>query len=86
MARDEPWSSPSEIAEFVYCPRALHYRRTRAPPVDEPRLAAGARFHARELSGERRRAEHGLLLWAALLAAGAVAALGVVVGLGGIRP
>jgi CRISPR/Cas system-associated exonuclease Cas4 (RecB family) len=86
VARNDPFRTPSEIAEFVYCPRALHYRRTRAPPDDDPRLSAGVRFHARELAGERRRAEHALLLWTVLVVAGAVAALGVLAGLGAIRP
>ena len=79
MRDDRPWVSPTDLAEQAFCPRALHYRRTR----DAPRSAAadeGTAYHLRRLAAERRRDEHGRLAWAAVaLGAGLVlvaAALG----------
>ncbi len=79
MAERPAWTSASDLAEYAYCPRAHYYHDH--PPEAGPerssqrRAAAGERFHARELSGERRRAEHGGAYWVAF-AVGVVLALG----------
>ena len=76
------WTSASDLADYAYCPRSLWYHDH--PPDAGPSRAArrraesGQRYHARELTGERRRAEHGGAYWAALavgvvLLAGALA-------------
>ncbi len=70
---DEPrsWASASDLADYAYCPRAHWYHDH--PPERGPNRAArqrtedGQRYHARELAGERRRAEHGGAYWAALV-------------------
>jgi hypothetical protein len=80
---DEPdaWTSASDLADYAYCPRSHWYHDH--PPDGGPdrgarrRAEAGRRFHDRELSGERRRAEHGGAYWAALV-------LGVLVCLGAL--
>ncbi len=84
---DVPWVSASDLAEQVYCPRALWYRHH---PPDFPASGAaersaerGARYHARALSAVQRRESIGpalplallllgLLLLVALLLSGAV--------------
>jgi hypothetical protein len=79
MGSPDDWASASEIADYAYCPRSHWYHDH--PPDGGLRRAAraraevGERFHARELGGERRRAEHGGAYWAAL-------ALGIVIVLG----
>jgi hypothetical protein len=82
MARDGSWTSPSDLADYAYCPRSHWYRHH--PPAAGPsatsgvRSRAGARYHARVLSAERRHAEHrgaywvGILVGVALFAAGFV--------------
>ncbi|HTT15477.1 MAG TPA: hypothetical protein VMG81_06870 [Thermoplasmata archaeon] len=81
MTDGDGWVSATDLAEYAYCPRAYYYREH--PPVGGPsrdgqrRAAAGARYHARTLGAERRRAEHGGAYWVALV-------LGVLVALGGI--
>ncbi len=72
------WTSASELAEYAYCPRAWWYRAH--PPLEGPTqesrrsAQAGARYHDRALSTERRRDRH------RLAAAGLLAiALGLVV-------
>lgn len=71
MAEDDAWTSPSELAEYAYCPRARWYRRH--PPPGAPdraaaaRRRAGLRYHHRILSAERRRSEHGGAYWTGLL-------------------
>jgi len=72
---DRRWVTPSDLAEYAFCPRALHYRKTRDDPGSEA-AARGAAYHRRRLSAERRRDEHGRLAWAAV-------ALGVVLALVG---
>jgi hypothetical protein len=75
------WVSASDLADYAYCPRAHWYHDH--PPEGGPTRSsrrsseAGIQFHSRELSGERRRAEHGGAYWAALL-------LGVVLALGAV--
>jgi hypothetical protein len=78
---DEPdaWASATDLAEYAYCPRAHWYHEH--PPDGGPsrgsqrRADAGQRYHARELGGERRRAEHAGAYWGALLV-GILLALG----------
>ncbi|HXW67017.1 MAG TPA: hypothetical protein VEL82_03965 [Thermoplasmata archaeon] len=65
------WVSASDLAEYAYCPRAHFYRDH--PPPEGPargsgrRARSGARYHARTLAAERRRAEHGVAYWGALV-------------------
>jgi len=81
MGPDESWSSPSDLADFVYCPRSHWYRHH--PPSDGPNRASqrsalgGVRYHDRVLTAERHRAERGGTYWGALLLGLALVALGV---------
>lgn len=74
-----PFTTPSDLAEYAYCPRARHYRLSFGEPASTPERSSGVRFHARTLRGVRRRDRHVLLLVG-------LAALGVAIlalGLGG---
>jgi len=82
MARsDEAWTSPSDLADYVYCPRSHWYRYH--PPRGGPSRASqrsatgGVRYHDRVLTAERRRAERGGAYWSVLLVGFALAAAGV---------
>jgi CRISPR/Cas system-associated exonuclease Cas4 (RecB family) len=61
-AGDEPRITPSDLAEYAYCPRAHWYRHH--PPAGGPprasvrRAEQGESFHAATLRGARRRARH----------------------------
>jgi CRISPR/Cas system-associated exonuclease Cas4 (RecB family) len=61
------WTSPSDLAEFAFCPRA-HYYRQRLEAPETPATAAGERDHERRLGAERWRDEHGALAWLAVVA------------------
>jgi len=80
MGGDDGWTSASDIADYVYCPRSHWYRHH--PPAGGPTRDAersalgGVRYHERVLSGERHRAERGAAYWAVLL-------VGVVLALAG---
>jgi CRISPR/Cas system-associated exonuclease Cas4 (RecB family) len=80
MGADDGWTSPSDIADYVYCPRSHWYRYH--PPRGGPTRASqrsalgGVRYHRRVLTGERHRAERGGAYWAVVL-------VGVVVALAG---
>jgi len=80
MGTDDGWTSPSDIADYVYCPRSHWYRHH--PPPGAPSHAAersalvGVRYHRRELTAERHRAERGGTYWLALL-------VGVLLAIGG---
>jgi hypothetical protein len=80
MGDSTSWVSASDVADYAYCPRAHWYHdhppRGGATSEARARADAGVRYHRRELSAERRRAEHGGAYWAAL-------ALGVALVLGG---
>lgn len=81
MGDGTDWVSASDLADYAYCPRA-HFYHDHPPDgssdADADRRArAGRAFHARELAGERRRAEHGAAYWGALLV-GVVLLLGAV--------
>lgn len=80
MGRDASWTSPSDLADYTYCPRS-HWYRYHPPPggptsgATESALA-GTRYHGRVLTAERHRAERGAAYWAVLL-------VGVVLVIGG---
>ncbi len=71
MAEADGWSSPSDLADYAYCPRSHWYRRH--PPAGGPspaavaRSRAGIRYHRRVLSAERTRSQRGATYWAGLL-------------------
>jgi len=77
MESDGPWTSPSDLADYAYCPRSHWYRYH--PPAQGPtrysseRRRAGERYHRRVLTAERHRAERGAAYWV-----GAVAGIGLV--------
>ncbi|HYB79244.1 MAG TPA: hypothetical protein VEG66_05740 [Thermoplasmata archaeon] len=80
MGGDDGWTSPSEIADYVYCPRS-HWYRHHPPPGGGSRAAArsldaGVRYHDRVLTAERHRAERGGAYWAVFLLGVALAAVG----------
>jgi len=80
-SRDPPFVSASDLADYAYCPRSYWYR-THPPPEgpapDSVRSsAAGTRSHARQLGGERRRAEHRAAYWVLIV-------VGLLVVLGGV--
>jgi len=61
-----PWTTPSELAEYAFCPRAQHYRITQDAPASES-AAAGTRYHQQRLGAERWRDEHRRLPWLAVV-------------------
>lgn len=66
MDEQPTWTTPSSLAEYVYCPRAHYYRlHAEAPPTRE--ASAGEEFHRRQLSSERWRDEHRRLPWVAVV-------------------
>jgi hypothetical protein len=75
--RDDPsWTTPSELAEYTFCPRAAFYRRHADAPRS-PRADAGEAFHRRQLAADRWREDHAGVLWAAVLAGVALLAVAV---------
>jgi len=80
MGTDDGWTSPSDIADYVYCPRSHWYRYH--PPPGGPSHASGrsalvgVRYHRRVLTAERHRAERGGAYWAVFL-------FGVLLAIGG---
>jgi CRISPR/Cas system-associated exonuclease Cas4 (RecB family) len=62
-----PFVSASDLADYAYCPRSHWYRHHPPPegptPASVRRAELGGRSHARQLGGERRRAEHGGWYW-----------------------
>lgn len=81
MARDDGWTSPSELADYAYCPRSHWYGQH--PPnagssaAASDRSDAGVRYHRRVLTAERRRAERGGAYWAGVVLGAGLVALGV---------
>ncbi len=81
MGPDERWTSASDLAEYVYCPRSHWYRHH--PLADGPSRSSerstlvGVRYHNRILTAERHRAERGGTYWGVLLLGLALVALGV---------
>jgi CRISPR/Cas system-associated exonuclease Cas4 (RecB family) len=82
MDPDPPWTSPSELADYAYCPRSHWYRAH--PPARGPssasaaRSRAGVRYHRRVLTAERRRAERGAAYWAGVVLGVVLVVLGAV--------
>jgi hypothetical protein len=79
MEPEDGWTSPSDLADYAYCPRS-HWYRHHPPqgggaPEAAERARAGVRYHERTLTAERRRAEHGAAYWFGILIG-----LGLVVG------
>jgi hypothetical protein len=77
---DEPgrWTTPSDLAEYAFCPRAHFYRRHgEAPPSAE--AVAGESYHRRRLSSERWRDEHRSVPWVAVAAGVLLLAVAVLV-------
>jgi len=80
MRSDEPWVSPTDLADYTYCPRSYWYRH-HPPPGGTSRASqrsarGGVRYHERVLAAERHRDERGGAYWAILLVGFALAALG----------
>ena len=71
MDPDGGWTSPSDLADYAYCPRSHWYRHH--PPVRGPtrasleRVRTGVLYHQRTLTAELRRAEWGVAYWVAVL-------------------
>jgi CRISPR/Cas system-associated exonuclease Cas4 (RecB family) len=70
MATDDGWTSPSDLADYVYCPRS-HWYRNHPPPGGPSRSSqrsalAGTRYHDRILLAEQHRDERGGAYWAML--------------------
>jgi len=71
MATDDGWTSASDIADYVYCPRS-HWYRHHPPPggpsrSSQRRALEGSRVHDRVLVAERHRDERGGVYWGVLL-------------------
>lgn len=71
MARDDGWTSPSDLADYAYCPRS-HWYRHHPPehgptPASRARSRFGVRYHRRTLLAEERRERHGAAYWWALV-------------------
>ncbi|MGA8665165.1 MAG: hypothetical protein WB809_08945 [Thermoplasmata archaeon] len=75
-------TSPSDLADYAYCPRSHWYRHH--PPAGGPsqdgrrRSASGERYHDRTLHGTRVRSEFGVP-YAVLIAVGILLALGGII-------
>jgi CRISPR/Cas system-associated exonuclease Cas4 (RecB family) len=76
-ASPRSYTTPSDLAEYAYCPRARHFRQELGDPPTTASMDAGTSFHATTLKSVRRRADHGRLLLIVAL----VGAVLVVVGL-----
>lgn len=82
MAADDRWTSPSELADYAYCPRSHWYGRR--PPPGGPsgrsteRSRAGLRYHRRVLTAERHRSERGTAYWAGVVVGAVLVLVGFV--------
>jgi hypothetical protein len=79
VADDGPWTTPSELAEYAFCPRAYHLRLGHPPPGSSA-ARRGVAYHQRKLSAERWRDEHRTAPWLAVLAGIALIVAAVAVG------
>jgi CRISPR/Cas system-associated exonuclease Cas4 (RecB family) len=81
MDRDAGWTSPSDLADFAYCPRSHWYRNHPPPegPTRSSQLSAlvGERYHERILTGELHHEQRGGAYLALLLVGVALAVGGV---------
>lgn len=81
MESEGGWTSPSDLAEYAYCPRSHWYHHH--PPSkgstshSSERRRAGERYHRSVLTAERHRAERGARYWLGVLTGVALVALGV---------
>ncbi|HYB63224.1 MAG TPA: hypothetical protein VEE86_02230 [Thermoplasmata archaeon] len=78
MADEPPWTTPSALGEYAFCPRA-HFYRLRADPPPSRASVAGETYHARRLSSERWRDEHRAIPWLAVAVGVGLVAIAVVV-------
>lgn len=78
MTDEGLWTTPSDLAEYTFCPRAHFYRRHGEAPRSRA-AASGDAYHRRHLSGERWRDEHRLAPWLAVAAGVGLLAIAVVV-------
>ncbi len=78
MGSGTPWTTPSELAEHEFCPRALHYHRTREAPTSRSAVA-GTTFHRRQLGAERWRSDHPGWGWVALAAGVTLVGVGLAI-------
>lgn len=80
MELDEGWTSPSDLADYTYCPRSHFYRHHPPPegPTRSSQLSSlnGVRYHRRVLTAERQRDERGGWYWGVLLVGLALAVFG----------
>ena len=65
MASGPPWTTPSELGEYAFCPRACHYRRE-GGGASSPEATRGSVYHRRTLASERWRDEHRAAPWLAV--------------------
>jgi len=79
VAEDPRWTTPADLAEYAYCPRAHYYRRNGTAP-ETPAAAAGTAYHRRRLGSERWRDEHPGLPWAVVALGALLLALAVLLG------
>ena len=78
MEGEPPWTTPSELAEYTFCPRAHFYRRQgNSPP--SPAASSGVAYHQRRLASERWRDEHRSAPWLAVLAGAVLCVLALLV-------
>jgi hypothetical protein len=81
MDSDGSWTTPSDLADYAYCPRSHFYRHH--PPPEGPSRASqrsavgGVRYHRRVLTAERHRDERGGTYLGVFLLGLALAAGGV---------
>jgi CRISPR/Cas system-associated exonuclease Cas4 (RecB family) len=81
MDPDGTWTSPSDLADYAYCPRSHWYRHH--PPAKGPsnfasgRRRWGEQYHFRTFTAERHRDERGGAYWVAVLAGLGILVLGV---------
>lgn len=80
MAGEGGWTTPSDLAEYAFCPRAHFYRQRYGTPPS-PQLDDGLRYHRRQLRSERWRSEHPRIPWLAVLAGVALVAVAILLAL-----
>lgn len=77
MGPPRGYTTPSDLAEYAYCPRAREYRRTFGDPPPSVPAVQGIAFHARELRAVRRRHDRAGLYVLGAAAGAALLLLGV---------
>ena len=79
MADGPPWTTPSALGEYAFCPRA-HFYRQHEESAPTPEATEGQAFHRRQLSSERWRDEHPRIPWLAVACGVGLVVLAVAVG------